>query len=697
MSHSACVLARHASTFSTPFVSNFVIWLALATGVAVAMPADAVIVRGRVLDPDGKPVQGARLYCLYWPPTDLKSEDDIDFSQQTKTDAAGCFHFELPRSDIRPGWSLVVIAAADGYGADWSKVAKDDPDAELTLQLVKDQPIEGRILSTEGKPLAGVRVRALTASKLPYGMDGFLAGWERSWQSAMVWSQKPPNAMLLPQEEKSCQAVTDKDGRFRLQGAGAERLVLLRLRGSGITPAVLFIVNRAGFDAAPVNKIVRERATSEESRRNPPQLLYGPRIDYVVMPGRPIEGTVRESGSGRPLAGFRIQTSLSYGLWTVSDEDGHYKLESIPKMRQYQLYASPPQMSSWIQTSVIVDDVAGVQPLRVDFTVVRGVVVSGRVIDKTAGKGVPSLVYFDALPGNKFFDKPGHAAYRHERPSVRTDREGSFRLVIFPGAGVLLALTDPTERVQFDQWLSPYKQAEFDAEDLKRVNVVKYPNGVRFFTIVDNKGEPLDAANAVKVLDFAEGAGAANCDLFVERGATRYVRIEDADGKPLMGTIVAGLTATLRPAIPIENAICIAFALDPKKPRHLWFLHVRRKLAGTLTLRGDEKEPVAVRLRPVGSVIGRVLDPDGQPLAGADVSLYMYDFNVISLYEATKHQPNARTAKDGRFRIDGIVPEAKFALGIVQGRNSFVPEPPIRDKQVRPGQTLDLGDVRVKH
>ncbi len=55
-----------------------------------------------------------------------------------------------------------------------------------------------------------------------------------------------------------------------------------------------------------------------------------------------------------------------------------------------------------------------------------------------------------------------------------------------------------------------------------------------------------------------------------------------------------------------------------------------------------------------------------------------------------------RTDKDGRFRIEGIVPEVKFTLGIVKGRTVFMIEPRIGVKQVKPGETLDLGDVRVK-
>jgi hypothetical protein len=80
-----------------------------------------VTVRGRFLDPDGKPGKGARLYWPRVPKTQPKDEEDIEIPQRGQTDADGRFRFELPRSDIKPEWKLSLVAAADG------------------------QPIEGRI------------------------------------------------------------------------------------------------------------------------------------------------------------------------------------------------------------------------------------------------------------------------------------------------------------------------------------------------------------------------------------------------------------------------------------------------------------------------------------------------------------------------------------------------------------------------
>src|SRR5438093_12958053 len=113
-----------------------------------------ITVRGRVLGPDGKPIAKAR---LYWPrllKADPQSPEDIDVAQQGTTDAKGSFRVELPRSRVR----LALIAVADGYGLDWAELSDDKQSGEVTLRLVKEQTIHGRVLSTEGKPVAGARV-----------------------------------------------------------------------------------------------------------------------------------------------------------------------------------------------------------------------------------------------------------------------------------------------------------------------------------------------------------------------------------------------------------------------------------------------------------------------------------------------------------------------------------------------------------
>ncbi|MGH7173873.1 MAG: sigma-70 family RNA polymerase sigma factor, partial [Gemmataceae bacterium] len=624
-------------------------------------PANAVKVRGRVLDPKGKPVKDARIYGPRLPKTPPRSEEDVEFPQRAKTDVDGRFRFELPRSEISLEMKFPLIAVADGYGVDWAELPKADVPAELTLRLIKDQPIEGRIVSTEGKPLAGVRVHAMAASKPLQGrLDEFLAGWKQDWRKAIQQHSSPPQAMLMPRDEKSFQAVTDKDGRFRVRGAGSERIVLLRLRGAGVSQAMLWVITRPGFDAAPVNKVVRDGTPPEERRLGRPSLLYGPTIEYVAPASRRIEGTVREAGTGKAVPAFVVHCNVGYddGVSAVADKEGRYKLEGLPKKNQYLMWAEPPANSSWLRAGARAEDKQGLQPITVDFAVARGILVSGRILDRKTGKGVRGGVRFLPLPGNKFAGKSGYDSYKYESLTNPTDAAGRFQLAVMPGPGVLMAQAGGgSERANGGHKLNPYKQAEFDAKDREHVKITESSDGDRVFTAIDGRPEFLPILNAVKMLDLALDAGTATCDLYLERGTTRTLQIEDADGQPLRGVTVAGVTAWGRRTFTIRDATCTIFALDPKKPRRLVFLHAQRKLAGMLMLRGDEKEPVIVRLGRTGAVKGRVLDRDGQPLAGADINVVVSDPTGFELYREAKQRPTVRTGKDGRFRVEGMVPE----------------------------------------
>ncbi|HEY7326460.1 MAG TPA: sigma-70 family RNA polymerase sigma factor [Gemmataceae bacterium] len=655
-------------------------------------------VSGRVLDPDGKPVQGARLYWPRVPKTEPKSEEDIEIPQRATTDADGRFRFELPRSDIRSDWNLTLVAASDGFGVDAVELPKGDSPAEVTLRLVKDQPIEGRIVNTEGKPLAGVQVRALELSTTQSGnLDDFLTAWKQEWRLAFGQLSRHMS-VLLPLDGKASNAVTDKDGRFRIRGAGSERLVKLSVSSPGFGHEILHIINRAGFNAAPVNKAVLDRIPAELRQPGQPPLLYGPKVEYVAPASRRIEGTVREAGSGNPVAGITIHCGFGYsdGVEAVSDKDGRYKLEGIPKMKQYLLNAWPPEGSAWLGTGARRDDEEGLRPFQINFTVTRGIVVSGRVLDRTTGKGVQGGIRFVPIAGNKFAGRPGYDSYNYDRTVRGVKADGRFQLPIIPGPGVLMVQVYGNEKANGGLEVNPYKQAEFDAQDRKHVKLTEDGED-RFFTSIGDSIEFLSSENVVKYLDLAPDAGTAKCDLFVDRGTTRTIQIEDPEGKPLTGTTLAGMTAMWPKVSTIKDANCTIFALDPKKPRSLFFFHSGRNLAGSLMVRGDDKEPLTVRLVPVGSMTGRLLDREGQPIAGAFVDLNPPDGVARELYRhLNQRRPQIRTDKDGRFRIDGIVPDVKFMLSISQGRTFLVGEPRIGLRQVKPGQTLDLGAIRVK-
>jgi hypothetical protein len=106
---------------------------------------------------------------------------------------------------------------------------------------------------------------------------------------------------------------------------------------------------------------------------------------------------------------------------------------------------------------------------------------------------------------------------------------------------------------------------------------------------------------------------------------------------------------------------------------------------------------VVVKLAPVGKVTGRLLDGDGSPLEGVEVSINPDTRIGSELYRfAAPTGKPVHTDKDGRFRITGVVPDLRFRLNLRKELTFFVGEPRIDVKRIRPGETLDLGNVPVK-
>ena len=110
------------------------------------------------------------------------------------------------------------------------------------------------------------------------------------------------------------------------------------------------------------------------------------------------------------------------------------------------------------------------------------------------------------------------------------------------------------------------------------------------------------------------------------------------------------------------------------------FLNPKRGLAGQLVLRGDESGPQTITLQPWGVVTGRIVDDEGQPCNEGDVLLGV---------RLPSMEP--RIPRDGRFRIEGLIPGKPYILELIRG--SMLVNTVVTDLKVGPGEVKDLGDV----
>jgi RNA polymerase sigma factor (sigma-70 family) len=652
------------------------------------------IVVGRVLDPEGKPLSGARLYTPKVKRNPPESLEDLEVTRVGTTGSDGAFRVALERFAAPRHY---LIAWADGFGVDWIELDPNGPDADsVVLKLVKDLPITGKVVNTEGKPLAGVSVNfmgILVPEKEK--LDDFLTGWKRSWQET---AGTPKKRLYIPGEMLFGKTKTGRDGTFRLTGAGVERIVYVSFEGGGVAKTTPIILTRKGLDPKSYNEAALSGIPLALRIPGQPPVLYGPEPTIVVETGKVVEGVVKDLTTGKPLPGVRVMAHTGYGdgLMGVTDKEGRYRLAGLPLSKTYRVFAYPPGSSPYLRQNAEAEATPGSATVRLDIGLAKGVVVKGRVIDRQTGKGVRAGIRFAPLPDNRFFGKPGFDSYKTDRTMEETDRQGRFRVVTIPGKSLLMAQVHGLES-STDIQLNPYRTARPDPDYKDLFHQAKDEDSWRFTSA--GGLEFLSTENVVKVVDLKEDGREFEIELYAERGRTAKLLIQDADGKPLPGVVVAGLTGSWPITHQLKNVEqpVTVYALDPERPRRLVLLHPQEKLGGTVTIRGDEKEPVVAKLAPLGSIKGRFLEVEGAPLAGAEVAIYPPDRIAFELYRfLVRTSTPVKTDKDGRFTVSDVVPGVKVSVQTRRGNTYYVGEPRIGLRQVEPGKTLDLGDWKVR-
>jgi hypothetical protein len=325
-------------------------------------------------------------------------------------------------------------------------------------------------------------------------------------------------------------------------------------------------------------------------------------------------------------------------------------------MASYGVQVPADTTTGHVAAQVWGGDTAGYAPVTLDVEVKKGVIVTGKVIDKSTGKALPGWATVSALPGNKFVkDYPGFGKDRLAATAA-TGRDGTFRIVTPPGP---VAVTGgPGDGVD---WVM-YKSA------------------------------------AVRELDIKPGTDAVTQDVELERATALPVKVNGPDGKPLSGAWVTGISpdATYPPTL-LEGDSCFAYDLEGK-PRLMVFYEPTKKLFGKLTLKGDEKEPLTVKLGPGSAVKGRLVGEDGKPLAGVTVSLHHPDRERAEVLRDHIHRLRpVTTDADGEFQSTDVIPGVKFVLLFSRGETKFAPV--TKGAAVRtaePGKTTDMGELKLK-
>jgi RNA polymerase sigma factor (sigma-70 family) len=622
---------------------------------------ESIVCDGIALRPDGKPAAGVQIW-LATP----KSEEQEDDTLVATTDDAGRFHSRLPAA--KPGTmdSRQLVVRAGGLGADWVEVADLRPNQQLTLKLVKaDVAVRGRVLTLEGKPVEGVKVSIHSVAMTPGGdLAPLFKFWTLDTASALRAASKElrfPGAAGLPR-----QRITDAQGRFEVPGVGDNRLLAVKVEHDSLEHTFVRIVTIAGFN--PKSAIGSDKPLMQGEA--PP--LYGPECDHVARPTLAVSGVVRDRSTGKPISNVRVSGAVVNG-WrenstsATTDAAGRYRLVGLPKAAQCRLsFSHTDKDTSYFGRAIILHDIAGLAPATADMGLSRGVVVTGRVTDEESGQPVPGRVRYAPLKGNKTLEKLAGLDV-HANGDLRPDRvltypldgDGRFRFVAPPGLGVILVQAESRAVAA-----RPYTQAWLSPSEAKQPYAVTIPDFPQMLSRADGLLELLRDKNAYRVIDPANGTESLTADFALDPGKTVTGRVVDEGGKAVAGAFVAGLTAAQAEAVTLQDHSFIARALDPSHPRMVAVIHRERKLAGTLVLRGDEKDPPVVRLQSWGYASGQVVDVDGNPQSEVGIAPFFRNLTAQALYYGKLHSETELflSDRDGRYRLDIPFTDQPFSL-----------------------------------
>ena len=540
----------------------------------------------------------------------------------------------------------------------------------------RDVPIVGRIVDLEGGSIPGVAVQLDSTRK---AKGGDLTPWIEA-----VRRGEPPwvafRHLENDKEKLSRKVETDAQGRFRIKGLGAEKVVTLSIEGPTVAHMHVEVVTRR-VEPFPAQGFTNSYGSGT-------QTIFGADFTLSAAPGRIVEGVVRDAKDKKVLNdvgvwSYRFAGSNFVGtrsLKTRTDAEGRFRLAGFPKGHGNELLIVPNDDQPYFMQDVPVPDPPGIGAVPVEVGLHRGIWIEGKITDKQTGAPIVGA-WLHYLP---FLDNP-FAQATLLRPGFgyqdryQSKANGSYRLVGLPGRAIVGAAV----------WNKPYRRGA-GSESIKGMD----KNG-HFATVSNPVMASRHFPDSMKEINPAEGTDTVHLDLSLDPGAKVQLRVVDPQGKPVPGVKTGGLRNRGRYEIePEAQAEIDVVTLGPGEDRMVWLVHEERKLGRVIHAKeGDDKNgPVIVTLEPSATITGRIVDPDGNPVSGARIRTGLKPGGDFSL-----SLPEIASGSDGRFTVPNVPMGSEYSLAAVSSAKITRRQVVFKDAAVRPGEVTDVGDIKLKY
>ena len=576
---------------------------------------------------------------------------------QAHSDGSGRFQVDAPRTSSSRHHRMGAVAIAPGYGAGWVEF---DPDADrpiADISLWPEQVIQGRLFDLIGRPVQGVEVRVQSmgrvipgnlGSQYPDGIEGPSFWWN------------PGNG--LPAWPKS--AISDAEGRFTVRGVGRDLRVVLMIDDP-----------RFARQTVPID-------TDGTSELKP--------VTLALEPAKIIKGRITDADTGKPIPHAQAQglVLLRDDGGTVNefeaDAEGRFRANPLSADR-YEVSVTAPEGQPYLGVSKLFNWPKGAVEYPIDLALPRGVVIRGKVTEEGSGKPVAGARISFATRRTA----GGQSGALNGRAASGSD--GSFQIAVLPGPGYLVVLGPSDD----------YVLREIDESMVSQGK----PGGRRYY------------AHAFIACDPKPDGESLDVNVMLRPAMTVNGRVVGPDGQPIQDAWMISRVVPLsldvsmaaRGALvhhgSVKSGRFEVHGLDPDAEVPVYFLDPHHKLGATADFSGKSAAggPVTVRLQPCGTAKARLVDASGKPIAGYRGSQlismvvtppYLFRHQEATLardrHDQLRGWPRVRRPGADRFsRPDPRSALPPFEL-LKTGTQRY------KDFTVKPGETLDLGDIVIE-
>jgi hypothetical protein len=402
------------------------------------------------------------------------------------------------------------------------------------------------------------------------------------------------------------------------------------------------------------------------------------------MPVPHAEVYVAPLGAGQPSQANYFETDIN----------GHLRANPAPGQR-YNIVAFAPDHTPYLRTSITLEWPKGSIEQSVDIALTRGVLLRGKLTE--AGSGKP-------VAGAKVNYLGLRASARGAEFGPETAADGSFAIAVEPGRGHLFVLAASDD----------YRLQEFGLRLVRE----GLPGGARYY------------AHAVVPCEPKLGTENPEIAISLQPGITIKGRVLDPDGNPVPDALILfplamkDLLSSFRHwrgdlITHVRDGQFQLHGLGPETELTASFLEPTRKLGATVKVSGKlaNSQPITVRLEPCGTARARLVNPAGKPVSHF-LSEYMASIELIpgpprsnrSKADESKlnsvgdfliridrlnYERDPTSDAEGRIIFPALIPGATYRIQDRTGRITDSGIPSRKQFTVKPGETLDLGDILI--